>query len=114
MVEEIRRSPEVQERLQQAARLESLGRLAAGVALDFNNVLTGVLLDCDLLMASLDSLHAARKYAEVVRKAALQASDLVELLLAMTRPRSHRQPRLTLTEVAQGMLNLLERIGGVV
>lgn len=67
MVEEIRRSPELQERLQQAARLESLGRLAGGVAHDFNNVLTGVLLYCDLLMACLDSSHAARKYAEEVR-----------------------------------------------
>ena len=112
MVEEIRRSPEVQERLQQAARLESLGRLAAGVAHDFNNVLTGVLLDCDLLMASLDSLHAARKYAEEVRKAALQASGLVKQLLAITRPRSHRRPLLSLNEVAQGMRNLLERLVG--
>jgi two-component system cell cycle sensor histidine kinase/response regulator CckA len=112
MVEEIRRSPELQERLQQAARLESLGRLAGGVAHDFNNVLTGVLLYCDLLMASLDSSHAARKYAEEVRKAALQASGLVKQLLAITRPQGPGRPLLSLNEVAQGMRNLLERLVG--
>ena len=75
------------------------GRLAGGVAHDFNNVLTGVLLYCDLLMASLDSSHAARKYAEEVRKAALQASGLVKHLLAITRPRSlgDRSFRLTMS-----------------
>jgi signal transduction histidine kinase len=112
MVEEIRRSPELQQRLQQAARLESLGRLAGGVAHDFNNVLTGVLLYCDLLMASLDSSHAARKYAEEVRKAALQASGLVKQLLALTRPQSDRRPLLSLNEVAHGVRNLLERLVG--
>ena len=112
MVEEIRRSPEVEQRLQQAARLESLGRLAGGVAHDFNNVLTGVLLYCDLLRASLDSGHAARKYAEEVRKAALQASGLVKQLLAITRPQSVERRLLSLNEVAEGMRNLLERLVG--
>jgi two-component system, cell cycle sensor histidine kinase and response regulator CckA len=112
MVEEIRRSPELQERLQQAARLESLGRLAGGVAHDFNNVLTGVLLYCDLLMASLDPSHAACKYAEEVRKAALQASGLVKQLLAITRPEGPGRPLLSLNDVINGMRNLLERLVG--
>jgi signal transduction histidine kinase len=112
MVEKIRRSPEVEQRLQQAARLESLGRLAGGVAHDFNNVLTGVLLYCDLLMASLDSSHAARKYADEVRKAALQASGLVKQLLAITRPQSVHPPLLSLNEMAEGMRNLLQQLVG--
>jgi two-component system cell cycle sensor histidine kinase/response regulator CckA len=112
MVEEIRRSPEVEQRLQQAARLESLGKLAGGVAHDFNNVLTGVLLCCDLLMASLDSSHAARKYAEEIRKAALQASGLVKQLLAITRPHSVQRGLLSLNDVADGMRNLLGHLVG--
>ncbi len=112
MVEEIRRTPELEQRLQHAARLESLGKLAGGVAHDFNNVLTGVLLYCDLLMASLDSSHAARKYAEEIRKATVQASGLVRQLLAITRPQSVRRRLLSLNEVAEGMRNLLEQLVG--
>jgi signal transduction histidine kinase len=112
MAEEIRRSPEVDQRLQQAARLESLGKLAGGVAHDFNNVLTGVLLYCDLLMASLDSAHVARKYAQEIRKAAMQASGLIRQLLEVARPQSARQCLLSLNEVAEGMRNLLGQLAG--
>jgi signal transduction histidine kinase len=112
MAEEIRRSPEVEQRLQQAARLESLGKLAGGVAHDFNNVLTGVLLYCDLLMASLDSSHVARKYAQEIRKAAMQASGLIRQLLEVTRPQSAQRRLLSLNDVAQGMRNLLGQLAG--
>ncbi len=112
MAEEIRRSPEVEQRLQQAARLESLGRLAGGVAHDFNNVLTGVLLYCDLLMASLGSSHAARKYAEEIRKAGMQASGLIKQLLSITRPQTVHPSLLSLNDVAEGMRNLLGRLVG--
>jgi signal transduction histidine kinase len=55
--------------------------LAGGVAHDFNNVLTGVLLYCDLLMSVLGPSDRARKYAEEIRKAGLQATGLVRQLL---------------------------------
>jgi signal transduction histidine kinase len=112
MAEEIRRSPELEQRLQQAARLESLGRLAGGVAHDFNNVLTGVLLYCDLLMASLDPSHAARKYAQEIRKAAMQASGLIKQLLAIARPQSVERHLLSLNDVAESMRNLLGQLVG--
>ncbi|HZQ94013.1 MAG TPA: ATP-binding protein [Candidatus Sulfotelmatobacter sp.] len=105
-------SSELDQRLQQAARLESVGKLAGGVAHDFNNILTGMLLYCDLLMSSLEPSHRARKYAEEIRKAGMQASALVRQLLAITRP-SNFQPRpLSLNEVAEGMRNLLARLMG--
>lgn len=112
MAEAIPRPAELEQRLQQAARLESLGKLAAGVAHDFNNVLTGVLLYCDLLMTSLDPSQRARKYAEEIRKAAMQANGLVAELLAMTRPQHYHPRPLSLNEIAEGMRNLLMRLVG--
>lgn len=112
MVEEIQRPTQFEQRLQQAARLEAVGKLAGGIAHDFNNVLTGVLLNCDLLMASLDPGKRAHKYAEEIRKAALQANGLVSELLGMTRPHHYHSRPLSLNEIAEGMRTLLVRLVG--
>ena len=112
MAEEIPRTSDLDQRLQQLAGLESVGKLAGGLAHDFNNVLTGVLLYCDLLMASLDPSHGARKYAGEIRTAAMQASGLVRQLLAITRPQQFQVRSLSLNEVVEGMRNLLARLIG--
>lgn len=112
IAEDITASPASNQRPPHDARLESIGRLAGGVAHDFNNLLTGILLYCDLLLASVESGHRARKYAEEIRKAGLQASDLVRQLLAITRPASLQPRPLSLNEIAEGMRNLLVRLIG--
>jgi two-component system cell cycle sensor histidine kinase/response regulator CckA len=98
--------------LLQADRLEAVGRLAGGVAHDFNNLLTGILLYCDLLMASIEPSHRARKYAEEIRKAGMQASGLVRQLLSITRPPNFQPRLLSLNEIAESMRNLLARLMG--
>ncbi len=101
-----------EQRQRQAERLETVGRLAGGVAHDFNNLLTGILLYCDLLMASLEPSHAARKYADEIRKAGMQAAGLVRQLLAVARPSSSQPRQFSLNEIAEGMRNLLVRLIG--
>jgi two-component system, cell cycle sensor histidine kinase and response regulator CckA len=96
----------------QAEGLEAVGRLAGGVAHDFNNLLTGVLLYCDLLLASLEQGHRARKYADEIRKAGLQATGLVRQLLAVARPTTAQPQPLSLNEIAEGMRGLLVRLIG--
>jgi two-component system, cell cycle sensor histidine kinase and response regulator CckA len=98
--------------LRQAQKLEAVGRLAGGVAHDFNNLLTGVLLCCDLLMASLEPGHRARKYAEEIRSAGVQASGLVRQLLALAQPASCEPRQLSLNDIVEGMRNLLGRLIG--
>jgi signal transduction histidine kinase len=100
------------QRLQQAERLETIGRVAGGVAHDFNNLLTGVLLYCDLLLSVVDPADRARKYAEEIRTAGLQASGLVRQLLAVVRSRKSLPRPILLNEVAEGMRNLLARLIG--
>jgi two-component system cell cycle sensor histidine kinase/response regulator CckA len=95
-----------------AARLETVGRLAGGVAHDFNNLLTGVLLYCDLLMAVLEPGHRARKYAEEIRKAGMQATGLVRQLLAVARPAECKPRLVCLNDIAEGMRDLLVRLIG--
>ena len=112
LAQEIPSVSDGEQRLRQAERLEAVGRLAGGVAHDFNNLLTGVLLYCDLLMVSLEKDHRARKYAEEIRKAGLQASGLVRQLLAITRPTNSVPRLLCFNEIAEGMHNLLARLIG--
>jgi len=71
MLEDLSGVAVARQRLQEAERLETVGRLAGGVAHDFNNVLIGVWLYCDLLMSVLGPSDRARKYAEEIRKAGL-------------------------------------------
>src|SRR5579862_4517258 len=98
--------------LLQAERLEAVGRLAGGVAHDFNNLLTGILLYCDLLISSIEPSHRARKYADEIRKASMQASGLVRQLLSIARPPNFQPRLLSLNEIAEGMRNLLARLMG--
>lgn len=112
MLEDLSGVALARQRLQQAEQLETVGRLAGGVAHDFNNVLTGVLLYCDLLMSVLGPSDRARKYAEEIRTAGMQATGLVRQLLTVVRS-SKSSPRLvSLNEVAEGMHNLLARLIG--
>lgn len=108
---EIEENRETERRLRQAQRLEAVGRLAGGVAHDFNNILTGILLYCDLLTSSLES-HPARKYAGEIRGAGLQATGLVKQLLALARPTTGEPRLLSLNEIVEGMQNLLRRLIG--
>jgi len=112
LAQPVQQDPEADRRLRQAQRLETVGHLAGGVAHDFNNLLTGVLLYCDLLVAGLEPGHRARKYAEEIRSAGLQATGLVRQLLAVSRPSSHEPRLFSLNEIAEGMRSLLVRLIG--
>ena len=112
LAEEVHEDWEAERRLRQAQRLEAVGRLAGGVAHDFNNLLTGVLLYCDLLIAGLEPGNRARKYAEEIRSAGMQATDLVRQLLAVARPSGSTPRMLSLNEIVEGMRNLMIRLIG--
>src|SRR5271166_75041 len=96
----------------QAQRWEAVGRLAGGVVHDFNNLLTGVMLYCDLLLSSLDARDRRRRYAEEIRSAIVQASGLVRQLLVFARPQATPVRTLRLNETARAMHDLLTRLIG--
>jgi len=73
-----------QERLRQAEKLEALGRLAGGVAHEFNNLLSMILGYSELLLPSLDSA-ASRDYVAKISTSAKRAAALTRQLLAFGR-----------------------------
>ena len=96
----------------QAQRWEAVGRLTGGVVHDFNNLLTGVMLYCDLLLSSLDPKDRRRRYADEIRGAIIQASGLVQQLLVFARPQSAQLSTLCLNQIAASMQDLLTRLIG--
>src|ERR1700722_14526384 len=102
-----------EESAMQAQRWEAVGRLAGGVVHDFNNLLTGVMLYCDLLLSSLEQRdRRLRSYAEEIRSAVAQAAGWVRQLLAFSRPKPIEVRPLCLNQVAQAMHDLVTRLIG--
>jgi signal transduction histidine kinase len=102
----------VEENLVQTQRWEAVGRMTGGVVHDFNNLLTGVMLYCDLMLSSLDSRDRRRRYAEEIRSATMQATGLVAQLLVFARPRPAPARDLNLNQVARSVHDLLNRLIG--
>src|SRR5436190_12953961 len=63
-----------EDQLRQAQKLEAVGRLAAGVAHDFNNILTAISGHSELLLRQLESGDSRRKNAEQIEKCATMAA----------------------------------------
>jgi len=82
-----------EEQLRQAQKMEAVGRLAGGVAHDFNNILGIITASCELLENRLDQGAANMPYVDSIREAAERGASLTRQLLAFSR-RQPLQPRL--------------------
>lgn len=71
--------------LHEAQKMESIGRLAGGVAHDFNNMLTAIVGFSDLVQDSLDKRDPLKKDVHQIQKAADSATSLTQQLLAFSR-----------------------------
>jgi len=99
--------------LQQAQKMEAIGRLAGGVAHSFNNILTALGGYCELLLAKLPPDSDCRPEAEQIKRAADHAASVTHELLVFSRREVGRQVRLDLnTVVVQTQLLLRELIRG--
>lgn len=101
-----------EEHLSQARRLEALGRLAGGVAHDFNNVLTAIGGNAELAVSDLDPLDvtSVRESLEEIRRGAAHAAELVQQLMAFGRSQSREAIVIDLGEVVSSSEKLLGRL----
>lgn len=98
--------------LQHAQKMESVGRLAGGVAHDFNNMLSVILGHAELALDKVDAKHPIVADVHEIRHAATRSANLTRQLLAFAR-RQNIAPRvLDLNETIEGMLRLLDRLIG--
>lgn len=107
--EALRRS---EEQLLQAQKMEGIGRLAGGVAHDFNNHLTVINGYCDMVLAKLGASDPMRDQILHVRQAGEQAAHLTHQLLAFSR-RQVLEPRvLNLNDSIADTQRMLRRLIG--
>ena len=76
---------EVEKQLQRALKMEAIGRLAAGVAHDLNNILSGIVSYPELLIMDLSENSQLRKPLETIRRSGLKAAAIVQDLLTLSR-----------------------------
>ena len=94
--------------LQQAQRMEAIGQLASGVAHDFNNVLTAVIGNADLIALDRQATRHIRQLAEAALRAANRGSSLTTRLLAFARRQPLQQRIVRIDGVLDTMLPLIK------
>jgi PAS domain S-box-containing protein len=102
----------LQEQLLQSQKMESVGRLAGGVAHDFNNMLGVILGHVDLALENASLDQALRGDLDEIRRAAERSADLTRQLLAFARKQTIAPKILDINQTLEGMLKMLRRLIG--
>ena len=97
-------------KVQQAQKMESLGVLAGGIAHDFNNLLMGVLGNAGLALMELDAESGPGKRIDQIRKAAQRAAELTRQLLAYSGKGKFSVQHISISELVHEMGGLLETV----
>jgi PAS domain S-box-containing protein len=103
---------ELETRLQRSQRLEAVGRLAGGVAHDFNNILSVIVVSNELLRERLEHDTTAGEETDAIAKAAERASALTRQLLAFSRRQVLRPEIVDVNDVVRSMEQMLDRLFG--
>ena len=113
---ERKRAEEEKERLQaqllQAQKMESVGRLAGGVAHDFNNMLGIILGFTELSLEEVKEGHILYYSLKGIEKAAHRSADLTRQLLAFARKQTIAPKVLNLNYTVSSMLRMIRRLIG--
>jgi two-component system, cell cycle sensor histidine kinase and response regulator CckA len=101
----------LEQQFRQAQKMETVGRLAGGMAHDFNNVLTAILGYSELiLMDCLDPQNGLARHAEEIRRAAERGAALTRQLLAYSRQQQPAPKVLSLNTIVADMEKMLHRL----
>ena len=112
MTEDVTERRQLEDQLRRAQRMEAVGRLARGVAHDFNNVLAAITGSTDLLTLRLAPDHPAHEEAEEIQQAAERGVALTKQLLSFSRRQALQTEEIDLAVAVPGMKTLLQRMIG--
>jgi PAS domain S-box-containing protein len=102
----------LQAQLIQAQKMESVGRLAGGVAHDYNNILSVILGYAELALAKLETDHPIHEHLRQIYAAGCRSRDITRQLLAFARKEVIAPEVLDLNATVESMLKILRRLIG--
>jgi signal transduction histidine kinase len=111
-IEERHKHKRLEQQLVEVQKMEVIGQLAAGVAHDFNNILSVIIGYSDLVTPELRPDGPAQNYVEEIRQAAERAAVLTRQLLIFSRKQTVQPKVLDLNEIVNGMDKMLRRLIG--
>ena len=111
-VEDTTRQRELEEQLMQMQKIEAIGRLAGGVAHDFNNILMAISSYAELLCRKLPDADNSRRYVEEIVRATDRGSSLTQGLLAFSRKQVLSPQVIDLNALVSEEIGMLERLLG--
>jgi len=109
---DITKEMKLEEQLRQAQKMESVGRLAGGVAHDFNNMLGVILGHAEIALEQMGPTQPFFEDMQEIRMAAQRSADLTRQLLAFARKQTVAPSVLDINEILEGMLKMLRRLIG--
>ena len=103
---------EIDQKSYQNQKIQSIGQLAGGVAHDFNNVLTAIIVSTDLLILRFKPEDPTFRELQEIRENAQRAAGIVRQLLAYSRQQNFNLEIISLTDLLQEQTILLNRLVG--
>lgn len=103
-----REKMELQEKLKQSERMESLGLLAGGVAHDLNNVIGPIMAYPDLIKMNIAEGKSVDKDLDTIKFSAQRAADVIADLLALTRRGQYKMEPIDLNDLVNNYLSSAE------
>ncbi|HXS68534.1 MAG TPA: PAS domain S-box protein [Candidatus Polarisedimenticolia bacterium] len=112
MVEDITESRMLEEQMRQSQKMEAIGKLAGGVAHDFNNILAVIQMQAGLLMYCKEIPVKQRDFAGEIIRAAERAANLTRQLLLFGRRQTVQASEHDLNEIVTNIAKMLQRMLG--
>ncbi|MFW5861217.1 MAG: response regulator [Spirochaetota bacterium] len=112
VLQDITEKYRLENELRQAQKMESIGRLAGGVAHDFNNILTTIIGYADLGLKELDEEDPMYEMMKEISAAGKRGSSITQQLLSISRKQVLSLQPLPVNDVLTGMEKMLRRLIG--